>query len=400
MRIPRGSAILERPQPKSLVPEPGFARPEASGTSLAAVPQTYPAGPTYDSFLYAQLQGAVFPGQANVFTQPQTFSTINVGTNLWSITADNTGTPGHTTSGPNLYFDRLNDGWGPLTIRSIGQLAVDLKDATLPNNGVSHAFQVRRTVVGTPQIGVGTGIQFFVTDAAGIIQQTGNVQNVLTDLTTGAISSYINLCCYNAGAFVEALRAFNTGEVRALSAGGFFSNVNLPGSTQYGNFSSGSGGFSGLSGHFAGAAGGTHYAANAAAGFTGNFADFQQAGVSKLAVSNLGAVLAAGPFGGNLNPFQGWFTQITPSVTPEADYTLSPAESQGLMLQINTGNWTGAHNVIVPGAIGGLWFVRNASTQIVTVKTASGTGIAIGAGKFAILGSPGGVNILRWTPDT
>jgi len=88
----------------------------------------------------------------------------------------------------------------------------------------------------------------------------------------------------------------------------------------------------------------------------------------------------------------------TVTVTDGADTTLSAGEMATGHL-ILSGALTAARNVIAPATTGGFYTVFNNTTGgfAVTVKTAAGTGIAIAAGKTALLRT--GANVIRLTAD-
>jgi hypothetical protein len=79
------------------------------------------------------------------------------------------------------------------------------------------------------------------------------------------------------------------------------------------------------------------------------------------------------------------------SVTPgsDADYTLTVAngatdESRNMVVNLTTGLWTTARNVIVPAA-SKTYIFKNSSSYAATVKTASGTGVTIASGLTSLV---------------
>ena len=95
---------------------------------------------------------------------------------------------------------------------------------------------------------------------------------------------------------------------------------------------------------------------------------------------------------------------LTHNMSSNADYTLStagiPAEWQyGTVRITDTGVvLSAAKNIVAPGNAKAYVFV-NATAQTLTLKTPSGTGIAVATGKTAILRCDG-TNIVRVTADT
>jgi hypothetical protein len=100
---------------------------------------------------------------------------------------------------------------------------------------------------------------------------------------------------------------------------------------------------------------------------------------------------------GNGAPIACGFADLTGSKT-NADYTLATTEAECQWVRLNWSGWTAGHNVVVPTIAGAIWDITNLTGQIATIKTASGTGIAIGAGKSARVACDG-VNIIRLTAD-
>lgn len=84
---------------------------------------------------------------------------------------------------------------------------------------------------------------------------------------------------------------------------------------------------------------------------------------------------------------------------PDANYTGLAAEYQNRHVVL-TGTLTAGRNYVVPLTDGAEWVVYNNTTGgfAVTVIGATGTGIAIGAGKTAIVRCDG-TNVLRVTAD-
>jgi hypothetical protein len=81
----------------------------------------------------------------------------------------------------------------------------------------------------------------------------------------------------------------------------------------------------------------------------------------------------------------------------DADYTLIAGEYSIKTLKLAWTGWTGAHNVIVPTAVGE-WYIINATGQAATIKTTAGTGIAIASTKTAKVLCDG-TNVIRLTGD-
>lgn len=158
MRIPRGSTVLERPQPARLIPEPGFPAPEATGGSFSAPPQTYPAGPTEFGWLVGQLQGLPFGGTPNTWTQPQTFTVTDTGGGV----------------------DR---------------------DALRPATVHWQHFTTQPTVAG-----VGTAHYHEVNDASGGLVRIGKQVHEITTTTAGIVDSTFGVCVMSGGTEVEVAR--------------------------------------------------------------------------------------------------------------------------------------------------------------------------------------------------
>lgn len=93
------------------------------------------------------------------------------------------------------------------------------------------------------------------------------------------------------------------------------------------------------------------------------------------------------------------FHRNSKSVAGSSDVTLTTTEARK-RTQEYTGTLTGNINVIVPLFDGSEWVIFNNTSGAfsLTVKGASGTGIAVGQGKTAILRG-NGTNILRVTAD-
>lgn len=78
------------------------------------------------------------------------------------------------------------------------------------------------------------------------------------------------------------------------------------------------------------------------------------------------------------------------------DWLLSAAEAKNLILRAT--NADGAVNAIVPDTANKPYMVVNGTGQVLTIKTAAGTGIAIANAKAAMVMSDG-TNVIRLTPD-
>ncbi len=128
-----------------------------------------------------------------------------------------------------------------------------------------------------------------------------------------------------------------------------------------------------------------------------------------LTVSSAGILQTATAFDsltiGLTTPLAGTFTELlfqnlgyaTHSYgTAHADWQLSTAESECFHLNCTAADQ--AVNVVVP-LKRKMYFVSNGSGQTVTVIAASGTGIAIANGKFAVVYFDG-TNVVRLVADT
>jgi hypothetical protein len=94
--------------------------------------------------------------------------------------------------------------------------------------------------------------------------------------------------------------------------------------------------------------------------------------------TNLGTLLEASIAG---------YVSITPG--SDADYTLTTAngasdEARNMMVNLTTGLWTTARNVIVP-AVSKVYVFKNSSTYNATVKTSAGTGVTINSGLTTVV---------------
>lgn len=80
-------------------------------------------------------------------------------------------------------------------------------------------------------------------------------------------------------------------------------------------------------------------------------------------------------------------TTITPPT--DADYVISADENLYGYFNLADGSWTATHNIILDNIIRSVIIDNSNGTYIATVKTAAGTGIAVGAGEIAILYNDG-----------
>jgi hypothetical protein len=93
-------------------------------------------------------------------------------------------------------------------------------------------------------------------------------------------------------------------------------------------------------------------------------------------------------------------TSLATKALTDADYTTTVAEHTRTIMEF-TGTLTANRNIVVPTVSGYQWTVYNNTTGgfSLTVKTNSGTGIAVAAGKRTIVYCDG-TNVVRVTPDT
>lgn len=105
--------------------------------------------------------------------------------------------------------------------------------------------------------------------------------------------------------------------------------------------------------------------------------DLDTATIFKRAILQMEALLVAAP--------TGWTPRLSKSVAGSADVTLTTVEAGNLIMEF-TGALTGNINVIVPAAAR-MWIVKNGTSgaYTLTVKTPSGTGIAVTQGMAMIL---------------
>jgi hypothetical protein len=412
------------------------AFPGASYTVPAFVP-CYPApGPTEGAFLYAQiaaiansanaalpLAGGTLNGTLTIAAEP---SPQIIFPGRFSITTDNLGDIGHTSSGPNLNIICAETGFTGLILRQLGELALYIHHPQLTDNSIQHNIQLHRQSNVAGALGIGTGVQIFISDASGQAQEAGNLQCYLSNVTTGAVDSVIQFLTKRGGVGITNMLLIGaTGETRlSASPGGFLTATNFSPATINGQVTVGDHLPDGSSQQFAGNAAGTGYAANFASGFTGNLIDLQIAGVSRFVVGATGQVtipgtLVAAPSGTvtipvNLNVGNGmtlFGALVAPSgsmfqfgqrvITPGADtdYTMSATDLPNVRIQFNPGPWTTSRNVIFPAGVVGfvIWF--NNTSFSTTLLVSGGSGFTVAPGKTCIAWLEGGTIIRRCTPD-
>jgi hypothetical protein len=109
------------------------------------------------------------------------------------------------------------------------------------------------------------------------------------------------------------------------------------------------------------------------------------------------AVRTAAALKGNATALQ--LGRLVKSVPGGSNVTLSSSEMENPILEF-TGALTANISVIVPLGSGGLYIVYNNTSGAftLTVKGATGTGVAVGQGKRAILYADG-TNVVRVTAD-
>jgi hypothetical protein len=427
LRTDPGTRIVPRkasdppPPPDGLQGLPG-AFPGASYAVPAFVP-CYPApGPTEGAFLYAQiaavanaantalpLAGGTLNGTLTIAAEP---NPQLVFPGRFSVTTDNLGDIGHTASGPNLNFICAETGFTGMILRQLGELALYIHHPQLTDNSIQHNIQLHRQSMSGGQLGIGTGVQIFISDASGQAQEAGNLQCYLSNVTTGAVDSVVQFLTKRGGVGITNMLLIGaTGETR-LSAlpGGFLTAPNFSPATINGQITVGDHLPDGSSGQFAGSVNGTGYAANFATGFVGNLIDLQVHGVSKFKVDGAGAVTIPGALavnngltlfgalvatGGTM--FQFGQKVITPGA--DADYVMGSTDLPNVRIQFNPGPWTTSRNVIFPAGIVGyvIWF--NNTIFSTTLLVSGGSGFTVAPGKTATAWLEGGTIIRRCTPD-
>lgn len=82
----------------------------------------------------------------------------------------------------------------------------------------------------------------------------------------------------------------------------------------------------------------------------------------------------------------------------DADYTLADTEHTCKVIKCGWTGWATGRNLVVPLYAGGVWTILNATGQTLTVKAASGTGVAIASTKAAQVLCDG-TNVVRLTAD-
>lgn len=280
----RVAAARAVPQASPGGPIPGAIAPLTS----ALFPNS---GPTELKFLHDQITAvsavsdAALPKAGGTMSGTLTFSTDSplALNGRFTVTTTNLGAPGHEVSGPQLLITDAVDSRLRFLINSLGQAQCYLQDESLPNNTVGHGLQVRRRATGGgPEANLGTGIQFFVQDDNNADREVGNFQVACPDITAAGITSWVQLVGRSAGAAVSLLRCHgDTGEIRAIASGGWFSAPTFVASANRAQVSMGDGLFDGISsGRFAGSAGGTAFGVNVTGSFTGRAFDFQRLGIS------------------------------------------------------------------------------------------------------------------------
>ncbi len=312
--------------------------PGAVPGAVPSVPFFYPAGQTHFNFLYQALAntdavanaalplaGGTLTGFVRINNAPAYDLSMD-GRYAWST--DNTGSPPHTVTGPNLYLTDQIANQVRAKFNSLGEVAFFISDPSLVTNGVSHCLQLWGISGGGVGVGgFGTGVQIFLSDAAGVGQEAGNLQCWLTSNTAGAISTAIALVNRVAGAGQVTLYGDPSGELRANAPAGYYSVPRQASTASRPNFSSGVAGFNG-------AAGGTHFGANQA-DFTNVFLDFQVGGVSVYKITGPGQIIST--FLDAVNN--------APSFALRLGHQLSsgvPAAGFGAGLQVYGGDSTGA----------------------------------------------------------
>jgi hypothetical protein len=274
---------------RELRPAPGF--PLLPG--LDPVPVSLVADDRKDfAWLYGQL-GNVLPTAGGTMSGTLTFSTdspLNLN-NRYTITTSDAGASGHEATGPRLMINNVPDGRTPLLINSLGQTQLYLQDASLDDLTVSHGLQIRRRPTVASQSGIGGGIQFFNADSSSPTADTevANIQYLMTAVTPGAMTSVMRFRALTGGSNRQVCQMWGDGKIEAVNTteGGHFQvgSTAFVGSTQHGAFSAGNVAFDGTAGTFSGLAGGTGFAANFSAAYTGRMLDLQLAGVSLVRVS-------------------------------------------------------------------------------------------------------------------
>lgn len=321
----------------------------------------------------------------------------------WST--DNTGTPGHSVTGPNLYLTDLTNDRVRLVERSLGQLAVFLQDENLPNSGsTSHALQLHFASTGVHQTGsgFGTGIQVFMTDDLDVMSEAGNLQVVWANPVTH--TSYVDIVARLAGAGALCGRFQWDGSiVAANTAGGNFQAPYLAASVNHGQVSFGNVLFDGATtDHFVGNGAGTGLAGAFTAAFTGNPIDIQVGSATCIKVNAAGnasiVTTNTNKIAGLTTPFT--LNSVLVTFTTDANKTLSLGEYVNPYIDIQTDVvLTTQRNLVVPLGIGEFFVVRNRNAQAIQVIGSSGTGTVVASGKIAILCGSGS-NVIRCTPDT
>ena len=112
------------------------------------------------------------------------------------------------------------------------------------------------------------------------------------------------------------------------------------------------------------------------------------------------------PVGTAFDIFDGMADALVHNMASDASYTLAttgsePFEWQHMVIQITDTSsplkLTGAQNIVVPVYTRAYLF-KNDTAQTLTLKTPSGTGIAVATLKWALLRCDG-TNVVRITPD-
>ena len=113
--------------------------------------------------------------------------------------------------------------------------------------------------------------------------------------------------------------------------------------------------------------------------------------ITRLMAGEIQPFVQDGANGQRLGVTRPYTRLVTHEMTTDADYTLTAIEATHWIVEITDTvvTLTGGKNIILPLVGDHSWIVANLTAQILTFKGSSGTGVAVGAGKYAFLYTEG-----------
>lgn len=198
---------------------PPLPVPEA----IPAVPNTYPAGQTYEGFLYGIITSGLSGMGDTVITSPAGGDTLlyDSGLGKWINSPLSgaflpiaggtiTGTPGNLivnapAGDTGAILTAQVDGVRRMLISADSDHILELTDTA--NTGPTATLQIsHRTSSGTPTTGFGSSLQFWGEDSGHSRVHYGTLRTEASDTTPGAVSADLVMLNQQAGSSVEALR--------------------------------------------------------------------------------------------------------------------------------------------------------------------------------------------------